>query len=111
MTKNEERQLDVLFQTIGLLQEPKSFISGKRAECRHHYKQGRGYAIRWYLKGGFSVTAEEHNEWHNDKGAEYDNKVDKKLRYYLTRRKGTPVKYLKYETVLEYFNGMISDYI
>jgi len=111
MTKNEERQLDILFQTIGLLQYPKSFISGKTADCRHHYKQGKGYAIRWYLKGGFSVTVEEHNEWHSNKGREYNEKIDEKLRLELDRRKFIPVKNLKQITVLRYFNGMISDYI
>ena len=114
LTDNEINKLDRLYQQILLLRHPLSEISRKPADCIHHFLR-KPMALRWWLKGGIPVTAEEHDIFHSAKGKELDAIIIKKRgeEWYkeMKSRKFKIVKYINYKSVMRYLNGDSADYI
>ena len=117
MTNIEKEKLNLLFQTIILERAKYKSILGGKADCVHHWKQGRNYATLWHLPMGIPLTVEQHNDIHllNSKGIKYIEYIKKlKGKEWVNEvelRKWKISRNVKYKNVLKYFNGIIEDYI
>lgn len=65
ITGGLEEQNDKLVQMWACRQ--RSYISGKPAQCGHHYYRRNCKLLRWDLKNIIPLTLEEHNQIHAGK--------------------------------------------
>ncbi len=62
---NYEKKLDKMFQIKMLAAFPRSRISGRKAECIHHFiRRGQSKLTRWLPLNGIPLTISEHNDIH-----------------------------------------------
>jgi len=123
MKKSDIDKLDKMFQVLVLsLHNRQSVIDLKPAEVAHHHiPKSKGFATRWWIPNGVSLTADQHNLVHGSSPeGEYlkelytQKMIEKHDSWWhkdLEWRSNRVVKNLTYKKVHSYFMGERNDYL
>jgi len=80
LKKTLRNKADKLFQLVGLKNNPRCFVCGRKAEVIHHYiEKSLSNALRYDLANGCPLCFNCHCYWHSRHDPETLHKIDEKM--------------------------------